>query len=69
MSTYLSAAELQRALALRDLTDPAAGTHAMQRLLDQIVDALTTRWQVPASVVRVPPLVAVGDNYDQLGYD
>lgn len=65
---YLSSVELQRALTLRDLTDPAAGPHAMQLLLSRIVDALTSRWDLPPSIVRVPPLVAVRDNYDLLGY-
>lgn len=66
---YLSADDLQRALALRDLTDPGTGPHAMQVLLSHVVRDLTERWQVPSTIVRVPPLVAVTDNYDLLGYD
>lgn len=66
--TYLSPTQLHRALTLRDLTDPAAGSHAMQLLLSDVVKSLTKRWCIPATVVRVPPLVAVRDNYDLLGY-
>jgi phenylalanyl-tRNA synthetase alpha chain len=32
--------ELRCALALRDLTDPAEGPHAMQLLLDEVVAAV-----------------------------
>lgn len=66
---YISPADLHRALALRDLTDPASGPHAMQSLLSHIVKDLTRCWGVPSITVRVPPLVAVSDNYDLLGYD
>jgi phenylalanyl-tRNA synthetase alpha chain len=68
VSGYLSADELHRALTIRDLTDPAAGPHAMQLMVAAVVDALTRRWNVPATVIRVPPLVSVADNYDVLGY-
>lgn len=68
-STYLSPTDLHRALTLRDLTDPASGPHAMQLLLSRIVKDLTSCWDVPSTTVRVPPLVAVRDNYDLLGYD
>lgn len=69
MTTYLSSDHLSRALALRDLTDPSAGPHAMQRLLADVVARLTAAWGVPACTLRHPPLVAVADNYDKLGYD
>jgi phenylalanyl-tRNA synthetase alpha chain len=36
----MDTAELRAALALRDLTDPAEGPHAMQLLLSEIVAAL-----------------------------
>lgn len=68
-NSCLTPTDLHRALTLRDLTDPAAGPHAMQLLLDDVVNHLTLRWMVAPVIVRVPPLVAVRDNYDLLGYD
>lgn len=69
MSTnYLSAAELHRALTLRDLSDPAQGPHAIQVLLDHVVHALQTAWDCTTTTVRNPPVVAVRDNYDRLGF-
>lgn len=68
MTTYLSADELHVALTLRDLSNPDHGPHAMQELLDQITSALAHRWGVPARTVRNSPLVAVTDNYDNLGF-
>jgi phenylalanyl-tRNA synthetase alpha chain len=67
MSTSISTAELVRALALRDLTDPAAGPHAMQLLLAEIEAALS-RSAVPVIVHRASPIVSIADNYDRLGY-
>jgi phenylalanyl-tRNA synthetase alpha chain len=72
MSTVLQAtktvdaAALARALALRDLTDPAAGPHAMQLLIERITDALTARWGCALLVKRAPAIVSVADNYDRL---
>jgi hypothetical protein len=40
MSATLSPAHVAAALALRDLTDPAQGAHAVGLLLDAAVDAL-----------------------------
>lgn len=68
-TTYLIAADLHRALTLRDLSDPAQGPHAMQVLLDQVVSALTTVWACRTTTVLNPPVVAVRDNYDRLGFD
>lgn len=65
MSTsVISATELVRLLALRDLSDPAAGPHAMQLLLAAIHAALP----VPVAMHRASPIVSVADNYDRLGY-
>ena len=60
----LSIVELRRALAIRDLTDPSQGPHAMQLLLDEIHAALPA----PIEVHRASPIVSVADNYDRLGY-
>jgi phenylalanyl-tRNA synthetase alpha chain len=64
----LSLAQLRRALAIRDLTDPADGAHAMQIVIDDIVRALTERWAIPAIVSRSSPVVSIADNYDHLNY-
>lgn len=69
MSTaYLDPRSLHDALTLRDLTDPAAGPHAMQLLLDDLVEQLRAAWGCGVRVVRTPPVVAVRDNYDRLRY-
>ena len=60
----ITTAELLRALSLRDLSDPAAGPHAMQLLLDQIHAAMPA----PVHVHRASPIVSIADNYDHLGY-
>ncbi len=59
---------LARALALRDLTDPAQGRHAMQDLLRGVTAALAGQWRCPVIVERRSPLVSVADNYDRLHY-
>ena len=54
------------ALTLRDLTDPAQGPHAMQRLVAAAVAAPTGSPEV--HLVRAPTVVPVEDHYDRLGY-
>lgn len=68
-TTYLTPDELHRALTLRDLSDPAQGRHGIQVLLDDVVAALSRAWGSAVRTVRTPPVVAVRDNYDRLGYD
>ncbi|WP_369134203.1 hypothetical protein [Modestobacter sp. I12A-02662] len=68
MTTLLSTADLQAALELRDLSDPASGPHAMQSLLDDVLAALTGAWHCTLDLQRRRPLVSVEDNYDRLGY-
>mgnify|MGYP000341897962 CR=1 FL=1 len=68
MKNYLTPAELQSALALRDLSDPAQGRHAMSLLLAELTMALERLWGVGAETHRINPLVATADNYDRLGY-
>ena len=41
----LTPAEVARALRVRDLTDPAEGPHALQRIVDDIVAALVRAWR------------------------
>ena len=65
----LDPADIGTHLALRDLTDPGAGPHAMQTLLTAAVDAVASRWNCPTRLCRLRPLVSVEDNYDRLGYE
>lgn len=60
---------LARARAVRDLTDPRQGPHAMQLLLDRLRE-LAGRWVAPAQarLRRADPVVDVADNYDRLHY-
>lgn len=68
MPNYLSSNELHDALSIRDLSDPRSGPHAMQALLQGVIDALHRRWDVQERTVRHSPLVSVVDNYDHLGF-
>jgi hypothetical protein len=57
--TYLTADQLSRDLALRDLTDPNGGAHAVQLLVDRAADALVTAWGVVNEEVRSASAVVV----------
>jgi phenylalanyl-tRNA synthetase alpha chain len=59
---------LERALSLRDLTDPMYGPHAMQQIIEVIHQALAKRWQCGRLLHHANPVVCVEDNYDRLGY-
>jgi phenylalanyl-tRNA synthetase alpha chain len=61
--------QLARALALRDLSDPAYGPHAMQLVLGAIADALATAWRCPVRTHRSSPVVTIEENYEMLGYE
>lgn len=56
-----------RALAVRDLTDPAEGPHAMQSLVQAALRAAAPP-HGSARVVRGPRIVSVQDNYDALRF-
>lgn len=64
----LTADEVARALAVRDLTDPAEGRHALQRLLDDVTTALARTWGCAPRICRGTRVVSLSDNYDALGY-
>ncbi|MFY1831889.1 hypothetical protein ACN47A_38595 [Myxococcus fulvus] len=64
----LSAEELRRALSVRDLTDPAAGPHALQLLVASALEALRTAWSCEVLTHRQSPVVSIADNYDRLHY-
>ncbi|HEV2361356.1 MAG TPA: hypothetical protein VGS21_06625 [Acidimicrobiales bacterium] len=62
----LSPEALHRDLAIRDLTDPAEGPHAIQILIDRAVSALTDLWGCEVRWGRGPRIVDIADNYDRL---
>ena len=64
----ISGESLARARAIRDLSDPARGPHAMQVLLAEIRAALAAAWRIPVREHRADPVVAISDCYDVLGY-
>ena len=66
--SVLSADALARSMAVRDLTDPAQGPHALQLLVDRIVQSLAGRWGSAVRLHRASPIVSVADNYDRLRY-
>ncbi|SFW81502.1 hypothetical protein [Amycolatopsis australiensis] len=68
MPTALTPAQLARDLAVRDLTDPGAGPHAVQLVVRRAVAALHDTLRC---VVRWSPgdrIVSIADNYDNLRY-
>ncbi|SEF22486.1 phenylalanyl-tRNA synthetase alpha chain [Amycolatopsis pretoriensis] len=67
MPTPLTPAQLTRDLAVRDLTDPAAGPHAIQLVVERAVSAVA---RTGTDVRRWPGdrIVTIADNYDHLGY-
>jgi phenylalanyl-tRNA synthetase alpha chain len=67
-ASILSAEDVRRALSIRDLTDPAQGSHAMQRIVDACVEGLARAWGCARRVHRASPIVSVSDNYDRLRY-
>ena len=69
MLSTLTSDQLARDLAVRDLTDPASGPHAVQLVLERAVAALAERWGCQVRWHRGERIVPVADNYDLLGYD
>ena len=65
---YIDLEQLRAALAVRDLTDPTHGPHAMQALCDALVAALAAARGASVRVVRGSPVVTARDNYDRLYY-
>ncbi|MFF4409287.1 hypothetical protein ACFY2W_29215 [Streptomyces sp. NPDC001262] len=68
MPAHLSADQLAHDLSIRDLTDPAAGPHALQLVINHAVDALASHWGCEVRWCRGERAVTVEDNYDNLGY-
>lgn len=69
MPDPISAASLSAARAVRDLTAPAEGPHALQHLMDIAIAAVVERWGLPLRVHRGERTVDVADNYDALLFD
>lgn len=60
--------QLDRALALRDLADPAQGPHAVQLVVQALEAAVADLYSVPVHRDAGPRVVTVSDNYDGLRY-
>jgi phenylalanyl-tRNA synthetase alpha chain len=59
---------ISRSLAVRDLADPALGPHAIQIIVDSLVETLSQTWQCHTIVHRGSPIVSIHDNYERLRY-
>jgi len=67
-ASIVSVEALEHTLALRDLTDPTQGPHALQQLIELAHTALARRWNCPRQLHRGSPLVAASTHYDDLGH-
>ena len=65
VNTVLDADAYRSALGLRDLTDAAAGPHAMQLIVADAVMALCKAWGCSVVVHRQSPIVTVDENYNR----
>jgi phenylalanyl-tRNA synthetase alpha chain len=68
MQSVITKEQLDRACALRDLSDPSSGPHAMQLIVHEIGRALERLWSSPVLVHRSNAIVTVRENYEVLGY-
>lgn len=64
----LTPAQVADDLAIRDLTDPEAGPHALQLLVADAAATLGRRWGCEVRPARGGRVVARADNYDRLGF-
>jgi phenylalanyl-tRNA synthetase alpha chain len=62
----LSPEQLERALAVPDLSDPASGPHAIQIVVDSLVQTLTRAWGCRAVLHRTSPIISLQQNYERL---
>ena len=65
-TSILSSSQLADALAVRDLTDPGQGGHAIQLLVETTVASLAATWNCEVRWHRGPRVVPVEENYDRL---
>lgn len=68
MPAYLTPDQLARDIELRDLTDPDSGPHAIQLLVNLSANALSQAWGCIQRRAPGPRIVAIADNYDNLGF-
>jgi phenylalanyl-tRNA synthetase alpha chain len=68
MRSAITQHQLDRALALRDLSDASSGPHAVQVVASAVTDALERAWSCRLLVHRTSPIVTIADNYETLGY-
>ena len=66
--SYLTPGQVERDLAVRDLSDPAEGPHAIQVLVNRAVESLALAWGCDVRWCRGSRIVPVADNYDRLNY-
>jgi len=66
---HLTKEQLDKDLNIRDLSDPKQGMHAMQMIMNEVIDALTNYWDCPVTIYSENPIVSIEDNYDKLGID
>jgi phenylalanyl-tRNA synthetase alpha chain len=64
----ITPAQLADLLAIRDLTDPNLGRHAIQLVVDQLSRCLRQAWSIPVRIEPGPREVTIRDNYDRLRY-
>ena len=63
----LDKAKLAYLLAIPDLTDPANSTHAINLILEKMIETLNSRQDWPkCKVFRHDPITTVANNYDRL---
>jgi phenylalanyl-tRNA synthetase alpha chain len=65
-TTTLGPSQLAADLAVRDLTDPDQGGHAIQLLIDAAAAGVAAAWGSEVRRHQGPRVVPVGDNYDRL---
>jgi phenylalanyl-tRNA synthetase alpha chain len=68
VQTLLTAEQVAHDLAIRDLTDPSEGEHALQLLIDDATAALRSLWGCAVRTARGPRIVSLPDNYDRLRF-
>jgi phenylalanyl-tRNA synthetase alpha chain len=68
VSTTLTPAQVAHDLAIRDLTDPSEGDHALQLLIDIATTTLSSVWDCSVRTARGPRIVSLTDNYDRLRF-
>jgi phenylalanyl-tRNA synthetase alpha chain len=64
----LTPEQVARDLAIRDLSDPADGLHAVQLLVNDAIASLVDAWHCEVRIVRGPRVVSLRDNYDHLQF-